>query len=129
MDKDEDEDRSYAEVYYSAEFQHWALVLDDEEAYHYALEEILATRRRAGVEAPSPSYKEWYRKYLESPEWRTRADAAKARFGNRCALCNSDDRLEAHHRTYERVGEELVEDLVPLCVDCHGAYHRWRLGS
>lgn len=27
--------------------------------------------------------------------------------------------LEVHHRTYERVGRELVTDLLALCWDCH----------
>ncbi|MHB8641403.1 MAG: hypothetical protein ACYDA3_00730 [Gaiellaceae bacterium] len=126
---DEDDDLTFEAVYYTPEFQQWALIVDDEEAYYYAREEILAARNRAMLEAPkAPAFKEWYREYLQSPEWRTRAAAAKARFGNRCALCNSDGPLEAHHRTYERIGEELPEDLIPLCADCHGAYHRWRLG-
>jgi hypothetical protein len=53
--------------------------------------------------------------YLESPEWHELAEAAKKRFGHRCALCNTDPGLQAHHRTYDRVGGELVEDLTALC--------------
>jgi hypothetical protein len=73
--------------------------------------------------------KAWYRQYLQTPEWRQRADAVKERFGWRCALCNSDKNLEAHHRTYQRVGTELPDDLIALCADCHGTYHRWRAGA
>jgi 5-methylcytosine-specific restriction endonuclease McrA len=106
-----------------------ALILDEEGAYYYARDEILAMRHRVRLEPPpAPSYKDWYLEYLQSPEWRARAEAAKARFGYRCGLCNVNGPLETHHRTYERVGNELPEDLVPLCADCHGAYHRWRLG-
>ena len=119
---------TYAEVYYSTEYQQYALIPDEEAAYHYAREEILAARERetaAKTAAPLP-YKTWYLQYLQTPEWRQRADAVKERFGGRCALCNSDKNLEAHHRTYERVGTELPDDLTALCADCHGTYHRWR---
>jgi hypothetical protein len=123
------DDPSYAEVHNSSQFQMLALILDEETAYQYARAEIIAERERAKLEAPpAPSYKDWYLSYLRSAEWRARADTAKARFGNRCALCNSEGPLEAHHRTYERAGDELPEDIVALCADCHRAFHRWRLG-
>jgi hypothetical protein len=35
------------------------------------------------------------------------------------------DDLEAHHRTYERRGEELPEDLTALCPTCHRWFHEW----
>jgi hypothetical protein len=118
-----------AEVYYSLEYQQYALILDEAAALHYAREEILAARERARLEAPPlPSFQEWYATYLQSAEWRQRADAAKARFGNRCALCNAERPLQAHHRTYERVGNELPDDLIALCADCHDGFHRWRRG-
>lgn len=57
--------------------------------------------------------------YIKSPEWRARAEAAKERAGYRCEVCNSRDRIEAHHRTYERLGNELDSDITVLCHDCH----------
>lgn len=63
-----------------------------------------------------------YYEYINSPEWRARADAAKERAKYRCQLCNSPDRLEAHHRTYERLGNEWPEDITVLCHDCHERY-------
>jgi 5-methylcytosine-specific restriction endonuclease McrA len=119
------------EVYASFKYAQYLVVLDDEyAAFYYAREEILAAREREALLAatqPLP-YAEQYRQYRQTPEWRERADAAKARFGGRCALCNASDRLEAHHRTYERVGQELPDDLTALCADCHRAYHEWRIG-
>ena len=115
-----------AQIYYSPEYQQYALILDEHAALHYAREEILATRERARLEAPPlPPFQELYATYLQSPEWRQRADAAKARFGNRCALCNAEGPLQAHHRTYERVGNEIPEDLIALCAGCHDGFHRW----
>lgn len=41
----------------------------------------------------------------------------------RCTLCNGKDRLEAHHRTYNRFGRELLEDIYCLCHACHQKFH------
>lgn len=56
-----------------------------------------------------------YSEYLETDEWRARAERTKERFDRRCALCNASEPLHAHHRTYERRGRELDGDLVALC--------------
>jgi hypothetical protein len=119
------------EVYSSIEYEQYLLILDEGAAFYYARDEIIATRERELLFAaaePLP-YREWYRRYLQTPEWRERADATKARFAGHCALCNAADGLEAHHRTYDRVGRELPEDLTALCSDCHRAYHQWRTGT
>lgn len=66
-----------------------------------------------------------YQEYLKSTTWRKRAEEAKARAGNRCQICNrsrAEVQLEAHHRTYERLGNELPEDITVLCRDCHQLY-------
>lgn len=62
-----------------------------------------------------------YFDYLQSAEWRARAEAAKKRAGYRCQTCNTADRLEAHHRTYARLGHELDGDITVLCRGCHQA--------
>ena len=31
--------------------------------------------------------------------------------------------MQLHHLTYERVGEELLSDLTPLCSTCHAMIH------
>ena len=54
--------------------------------------------------------------------WNTRALAAKKRAGWRCQVCNKHKNqtiLDAHHRTYERLGWELPSDITVLCRDCH----------
>ncbi|HUU90506.1 MAG TPA: hypothetical protein VM238_04770 [Phycisphaerae bacterium] len=60
-----------------------------------------------------------YRKYLQTDEWKQRAEAAKACAGYRCQVCNQEGSLDAHHRTYERLGCELPEDITVLCRSCH----------
>ena len=61
-----------------------------------------------------------YDKYLNTPEWKERSSIIRKRFGNRCQTCNSSNKkLEVHHRTYERRGNELPTDLTLLCEECH----------
>ncbi|MEZ4728310.1 MAG: hypothetical protein R3E79_14345 [Caldilineaceae bacterium] len=66
-----------------------------------------------------------YADYMQTEEWRQRAEAAKARVGYRCQICNRASPrviLEVHHRTYERLGHEQPEDLTVLCRGCHELY-------
>lgn len=60
-----------------------------------------------------------YRRYLESPEWRARRNAVLKRDGFRCVHCGTTRRLQVHHITYARVGNERDDDLVTLCERHH----------
>jgi hypothetical protein len=64
-----------------------------------------------------------YHAYLRSAAWQRRAAACKRRARWRCALCNTVGPLNAHHRTYERLGFELPSDLIALCRYCHARHH------
>lgn len=64
-----------------------------------------------------------YEDYLTSDEWHQRAREAKQRAGWRCAVCNSRKPVEAHHRTYQRLGCERNSDIVVLCSRCHKLFH------
>ncbi len=64
-----------------------------------------------------------YRSYLQSDAWRQKREFMLQRAGYRCQVCNKKGRLELHHRTYERLGEERMEDLLVLCSSCHGLFH------
>jgi hypothetical protein len=67
-----------------------------------------------------------YRDYIKSPAWKKKANAAKKRAGYRCQVCNRGKnegaRLDAHHRTYSRLGHEKPEDITVLCHECHELY-------
>lgn len=65
-----------------------------------------------------------YRVYLKTPHWQKVRAAALEHAGHRCALCNSSQNLEVHHRTYERRGAERPADVTVLCDDCHKRHHR-----
>lgn len=70
-----------------------------------------------------------YDEYRRTKEWKQRARATKTRAGNRCALCNKPGPLHAHHRTYERRGNERPDDLIALCPQCHQLYHDHKNGK
>jgi len=60
-----------------------------------------------------------YMSYLRSPEWAERRRAAIARAGGRCQRCPITFGLEVHHLNYDRLGNELPDDLLVVCSDCH----------
>lgn len=73
---------------------------------------------------------EWYlryREYLSSNNWKAiRSQVALLR-GYQCERCNIDlknIRFDIHHKTYENIFKEKLEDLELLCRSCHKAHHR-----
>ena len=64
-----------------------------------------------------------YHEYINSYEWWEKATLAKWRAWERCQVCNGTEQLEAHHRTYERLGYEDRDDITVLCRDCHQVFH------
>lgn len=64
-----------------------------------------------------------YEEYLKSAHWQGVRHYALLRADYRCQLCNSPDRLEVHHRTYQGKGIEDYRDVVALCHDCHARHH------
>lgn len=83
-----------------------------------------------------PTDEEWHRierrpgiryyTYLESEQWQQRRQFMLRRAGYRCQICNGRGNLQVHHRTYERVGAERIDDLTVLCADCHKLFHHHR---
>lgn len=75
---------------------------------------------------PKPDYYE----YIKSEEWIVKATDAKERADWRCQVCNKEASesitLDAHHRTYERLGNERPEDITVLCRECHDLYEKNR---
>lgn len=66
---------------------------------------------------------DFYRSYLNSPTWRTKRNAALKRANYRCSRCGSKRDPNVHHKTYERLGNELDSDLEVLCFTCHNGHH------
>jgi len=64
-----------------------------------------------------------YLDYIASPVWKAKAYDARESAGNKCQLCNSPYYLRVHHRTYDRLGNESIDDLITLCSNCHSKFH------
>ena len=69
------------------------------------------------------SYSQQYLDYLKSDTWKARRLAALERADFRCQLCGECDRLEVHHLTYERLGNEDPNDLIVICKSHHWMEH------
>jgi 5-methylcytosine-specific restriction endonuclease McrA len=78
------------------------------------------------VPAP-PTADPAYVRYLGSAAWSQKRADILARADGTCEACGAgvpEGEAEVHHRTYQRVGEELSEDLVALCPGRHRRAHR-----
>ncbi len=66
-----------------------------------------------------------YSRHIASHAWALKREHRKEIDSHRCQTCLHDGtlwRLEVHHKTYERFGNEDVErDLITLCSQCHEA--------
>ena len=66
---------------------------------------------------------DWYNRYLLSPEWSKKRIAVMKRANFICEGCLQKTAVQVHHLTYDRVGNEMLFDLVAVCSDCHKAIH------
>lgn len=65
-----------------------------------------------------------YHEYIESPAWKAKADERRELDLGMCRVCGiNTGALPVHHRTYERLGCEVMIDLMTVCVPCHQAIH------
>lgn len=65
----------------------------------------------------------WYNDYLNSDAWRAKRRKVLDRCGGLCEGCRNAPVNQVHHLTYAHVGDELLYELVGLCVDCHERAH------
>ena len=66
---------------------------------------------------------ESYSDYLRSAHWLATRARFRASDQPQVCICGADDDLQLHHKTYERIGGEELEDLVLLCERCHALIH------
>jgi hypothetical protein len=74
--------------------------------------------------------------YYLSMEWRKIRAFALNRAKYRCERCYRRYKLQVHHKTYDRLYNERLDDLEVLCPTCHkkadkersrrDRYHNWR---
>jgi 5-methylcytosine-specific restriction endonuclease McrA len=80
------------------------------------------------IERKKKDYKDRYAKYkayLLSPEWRVFRKQILSDRGSKCENCGFDKviKLHIHHLTYDRLYNELPEDVKILCRRCHESVH------
>lgn len=66
-----------------------------------------------------------YARHIGSHAWACKRAERLEIDGHKCQTCLHDGtlwRLEIHHKTYERLGDEdVLRDLITLCAQCHDA--------
>lgn len=60
---------------------------------------------------------------MSSKEWFSKRKKKLDGVKHKCQLCNSAEKLQVHHKTYERIYNELQSDLIVLCEKCHQRFH------
>ena len=71
-----------------------------------------------------------YKQYMKSDKWELKRNQRILHDKGQCQgitnkkKCGSRYKLEVHHKTYMRFGNELMSDLVTLCHNCHVAIHK-----
>lgn len=63
-----------------------------------------------------------YAAYLKSAAWRDVRRRYRESDLPQICMCGAS-KVQLHHTTYDRVGRELLEDLIPLCAPCHEQAH------
>lgn len=61
--------------------------------------------------------------YYCSREWGLKKEAVHERSGGICERCKKNEGDAVHHKTYARLYNENLEDLVHLCEECHSFTH------
>jgi len=60
-----------------------------------------------------------YQEYIGSLMWYLKTLEVFERAGGKCEKCGKSGMIEVHHKTYDHLGDEPLEDLIALCHDCH----------
>ena len=64
-----------------------------------------------------------YAAYIRSSAWaKVKRRYRASKLPQHCAVCG-DAKVDLHHRTYKRLGNERLTDLIPLCRPHHGDVH------
>lgn len=74
--------------------------------------------------------KEEYSKYLKSEHWIETREKRIEIDNHRCYVCGKKSNLNVHHIQYRNLGhEDINNDLVTLCKQCHLMLHKIRYGT
>lgn len=72
-----------------------------------------------------------YREYIKSEAWELKKLQYRRSglYTGACKACGSTSGIHLHHRSYQRLGQEYLQDLVELCGPCHMAGHEQGLDN
>lgn len=72
--------------------------------------------------------KSTYKRYLRTQHWQKLRFEVLKRSGGECEQCGyrptRRGQLQIHHKTYNHVGNESIDDLIALCPRCHMQIHQ-----
>ena len=75
-------------------------------------------------DAAKPNFSPFYVTYMKSEAWQSKRMEAFNVHGKQCVTCGGFKKLQCHHLTYERLGNENAKtDLEILCQSCHQKEH------
>lgn len=63
---------------------------------------------------------------LLSPQWRKKREEVFERYGKQCVECGKTNNIQVHHLVYRKgrhIWEYDVDELIPLCKECHQKIH------
>lgn len=89
---------------------------------------ILVLRKKIRNKRGIPVQKLKYNDYLRSPQWRQKRQQLFEQRGKCCERCGLDMgelgiSPDVHHKTYDNLFNEPLEDLEVLCRPCHKKHH------
>lgn len=64
-----------------------------------------------------------YATYIKSRAWRLKRLEVLRRCNGVCEKCGLWPATNVHHKSYEHLGDELPEELIGVCLDCHQSFH------
>lgn len=79
------------------------------------------------IECSTGEVVESYRKYLVTTHWREFRQRYISGWDGCCFVCGCRPKpVEIHHKTYDRIGNENLDDVVGLCQKCHSKVHKMK---
>ncbi len=83
-------------------------------------------RRQEYLRRQSDQDAAWRKKWedhMASTEWQILRQKVFKRCNGMCEGCNERRAVQVHHLTYDRLGHEMLFDLVAVCLACHASIH------
>ncbi len=85
---------------------------------------IFEEQRAKQKEEKQAAFDKKYQEYMASDLWQVRRIRVLLRDDYKCQGCLEQPATDVHHITYDRLGDELLIDLVSLCRGCHDKIHK-----